>query len=709
MQFPTITWIKPNIRPFRTRVWWMTICRFLGLAWAFLPSINLPAAEPISSPGNEPIFELWQEDNVYGNLNVAMDGTVLLFSLQGDPHPDKRRGSKIYLKRSVDGGATWSDHQLIGKRIDLDWKALGIGPYDGKGWGRDKHHSFATLGTTVVDEDTGEIMLFLTALYPAPLMYKSKDHGKSWSLEKVDFAKDGNGFLSIPNAACDPGINIQHGKHKGRLLVPSRVMVNYNKQEEGKGYTNAIYSDDHGKSWKASDPFPLDGTGESGLVELKDGTIYLNSRTHTRTGNRWIAYSDDSGETWRDLRQDDELFDGPPDQYGCKAGLLRLKREDRDILLFSSPDPDLPKRRNIRVWISFDGGNTWPHNRLIKRGPGNYTWMTQGRTGTPSEGFIYLLSGKDWMARFNLAWLLKTEDSNVLLSQRAEYRFSDPDLYESAENAEPFTSEKTGLQDGSKGFRLTQDHAKGHVVTHPMILPSAEMKVSYHAPHGKLFVWILDESGARVGDSHALSGPLAVDQPVPWQDGPIDQWVGKKLSLQFMLEGDAEIFDISFDDASINERAANTAAVNASDHRFVLPPRNDYLLHQTPPFIKSTENVTAFNITDESRNAAQTAYKLEDTGNKGRILSHQISLPSEKMKISCDVSSGNLTVSILDADGKLLATSQTLKGGRKIKEPVTWPSTLQLHEYVSRPVTFRFDLEGEAEIHAIRFDDLFWE
>jgi hypothetical protein len=32
--------------------------------------------------------------------------------------------------------------------------------------------------------------------------------------------------------------------------------------------------------------------------------------------------------------------------------------------------------------------------------------MAAGRPGTPSEGMIYLVSNKDWMARFNLAWLL---------------------------------------------------------------------------------------------------------------------------------------------------------------------------------------------------------------------------------------------------------------------------------------------------------------
>jgi len=355
----------------------------------------------------KPFFEVWDEYNGFGVLDVAMDGTVLLFRVRDHTQEDYQKGEDIYLKRSEDGGATWSEGRVIGHMIELDWKALGIGPYDGKGWGRDKGFRFAGLGTSVVDETTGEIMFFITALYPAPYMYKSKDNGKTWTLEKVEFKKDSRGFLPQPNGACDPGITIKHGPHKGRLLVPSRVMPNYRKTEEAKGYTNAVYSDDHGKTWFSSEPFPLEGTGESGLVELSDGTIYLNSRTHVRAGNRWIAYSDDSGETWRDLHQDDELFDGPPDVYGCKAGLLRLDYDGRDILLFSSPSPNVTGREDIRVWVSFDGGKTWPHNRLIKKGPGNYTWMTQGRKGTPSEGFIYLLANKDWMARFNMAWLLE--------------------------------------------------------------------------------------------------------------------------------------------------------------------------------------------------------------------------------------------------------------------------------------------------------------
>ena len=51
----------------------------------------------------------------------------------------------------------------------------------------------------------------MTALYPAPYMYKSMDHGKTWKLEKISYGKDSRGFMPIPNAACDSGINIKHG------------------------------------------------------------------------------------------------------------------------------------------------------------------------------------------------------------------------------------------------------------------------------------------------------------------------------------------------------------------------------------------------------------------------------------------------------------------------------------------------------------------
>ena len=190
----------------------------------------------------------------------------------------------------------------------------------------------------------------------------------------------------------------------------SRTYLNKGQGREffAKRYSSALYSDDGGRSWTASEPFPVLGTSEPSLVELSDGRIYYNARTHSRPGNKIVGWSRDGGSSWEDGREDDELFDGPPDEYGCKGSVLRLPYGDGDLLLFSSPGRR-DKRDDITVRASFDGGETWPVARMVREGPGNYTWMAAGRPGTPSEGMIYLVSNKDWMARFNLAWLLEKD------------------------------------------------------------------------------------------------------------------------------------------------------------------------------------------------------------------------------------------------------------------------------------------------------------
>jgi len=346
-------------------------------------------------------IDVRDEEVRVGTLAVALDGTVLLFKDDGE----KRL---VLVKRSIDGGKTWGKEIIVGKMVKIDHDMSDDGRYHGPtvGW--------SEVGNVIVDENTGDIMVFASSLMPAQIVYRSKNHGKTWKMEKITIQPDKNGWLSATLISCDPGVTLRYGKKNGRLLIPTRVFVEYlnkgkNKKYFDDHYSNSLYSDDGGKTWIPSMPFPLGGTGEAGLVELSDGSIYYNSRTHSRPGNRRIAHSYDYGETWIGEHEDDELFDGPPDVYGCKAGLLRLPYADRDVLVFSSPGPGA-KRENITVRVSFDGGKTWPAKRMVRPGPGNYTWLAAGRRGTPSEGMIYLLAGKDWLARFNLGWVMETAE-----------------------------------------------------------------------------------------------------------------------------------------------------------------------------------------------------------------------------------------------------------------------------------------------------------
>lgn len=215
------------------------------------------------------------------------------------------------------------------------------------------------------------------------------------------------------------GITLKRGKHRGRLLRPTRFYGRGGEAEWSKQYTNAIYSDDGGKNWKTSKPFPENGTGEAALVELSNGQIYYNSRMHwakrPHNKRRREAWSDDGGVTWKDWRVIDVLPDGDQGRtYGCMGGLTRLPLKDRDILIFSNLDTDASHRERVSVWASFDGGKTWPIKRLVDPGRSGYSSLAVGRPQSPSEGWIYLFYEHDpfkgaHIARFNLAWILGGE------------------------------------------------------------------------------------------------------------------------------------------------------------------------------------------------------------------------------------------------------------------------------------------------------------
>jgi len=93
--------------------------------------------------------------------------------------------------------------------------------------------------------------------------------------------------------------------------------------------------------------------------------------------------------------------------------LVRLPVAGEDILIYSNCDSPRGRVKGT-VWVSFDGGVTWPLKRRVFDGAFAYSSMTAGRPMTPTAGKIFLHfeggpNGGSTVATFNLRWILAGE------------------------------------------------------------------------------------------------------------------------------------------------------------------------------------------------------------------------------------------------------------------------------------------------------------
>lgn len=334
-------------------------------------------------------------DERFPNVVVALDGTVI--ATWGRHN--------MVVRRSENGGQTWEPAITVGEGIHA--------------------------GGATVDETTGDVLVFVHPEHPAHdgstaprTLYRSADVAKTWRAEEPVCHEDVHGYVPSLHMA-EHGITLRRGEHAGRLVRPARVFLT-----EG-GYNTAIYSDDHGQTWRSSQPFPTKGTGEGAIAELSDGKLYYSSRRHRFAEDepfrheRLSAFSHDSGVSWADAEYSMVLPDGPRyrgierrgacfnGHFGMAAGLCRLPVWDRDVLIYTNADHEGHERIRMAAWASFDGGNTWPVKRLVYEGPSAYSSVVPGRPRSDSEGWIFLQfeerNAGGLMARLNLSWLVQGE------------------------------------------------------------------------------------------------------------------------------------------------------------------------------------------------------------------------------------------------------------------------------------------------------------
>ena len=350
----------------------------LSFAFSFFLNHICPAAITESV-----IFRSGEEG--YSNYRIpslitTKSGSLLAFCEARKDHRGDSGNIDLVVKRSTDGGKTWSPPLIV--------------------WDAGDH----TAGNPcpVIDQRTGRIInivcwnlatdhgrdLHAGTSVDTRRVYQthSDDDGLTWSEPKEITTK-----VKKPSwwwYATGPGIGVQlqKGPHKGRLVIPA------NHTAKGHYGAHTLYSDDGGASWKISEIIKPT-VNESQVVALSDGRLMMNMRSQGTvdtkrpySGYRSIAYSSDNGESWTHPVFDDELSDPI-----CQASIIRY---DAYRILFSNPNPPVSLERGPReqmtVRLSNDDGQTWTKELIIYDGPSAYSSLAK-----IPDGEIGLLYEKD--------------------------------------------------------------------------------------------------------------------------------------------------------------------------------------------------------------------------------------------------------------------------------------------------------------------------
>lgn len=342
-------------------------------------SITLGAGEPV-----EVFVGGAGPSAVYRIPALARAGGSLLAFAEGRASLGDIGTNDLVLSTSKDHGASWSAPRTI---LDSPERSINnpcvvvleSGPHAGRvlvvvqSYPKDTHENAPAKGV----EGDGVCRVHLLS---------SDDHGTTWSAPRDITASTRRPEATTVASGPGAAIQLRHGKRAGRIVVP------FNQGPYGKWTVYTCFSDDSGETWSMGAVAPGGEpahANEVQVAEREDGSLLLNARSFHGERRRLGAVSQDGGASWSDLAPITDL----PDPC-CQGTMLSLELGGRPMLAFTGCDSETARARGT-LWVSTDGGASWPAHARIVDGFFAYSAIAELGLAVPDERVLGLLYEAD--------------------------------------------------------------------------------------------------------------------------------------------------------------------------------------------------------------------------------------------------------------------------------------------------------------------------
>lgn len=318
----------------------------------------------------------------------------------------------IVMKRSKDGGKSWSPIQLVATYDDLQaGNPAPVMDLTDPAFPKGRLFLFFNTG----NNHEGEVR---KSKGLREVWYKtSTDGGVTWG-EPVNittqvhrpkqpavnaaynFPDDWRSYANTPGH----GLQLTEGPYKGRIYIAANHSAGEPKTRFADYQAHGFYTDDHGKTFRLSETIPVEGGNESTAAELSGGRLMFNARNQKGDIRaRIVAVSSDGGAKW-----DTTFFDRNLPDPVCEGSILTIgKRKGKNMLAFCNA-ADTNARDNLTLRISFDDGKTWEKTYLVDKssaGEKDFTAYSDiVKTGNKTIGVLYEKDGYKAIVFKNMEW-----------------------------------------------------------------------------------------------------------------------------------------------------------------------------------------------------------------------------------------------------------------------------------------------------------------